>query len=108
MLTALRAKYQGSENQADIAEREREFLALASEREVLSSTAFKKFAETAEKKLNELNALLMNDESCWSEKGKLIAREKTIWQTMLKAFGIKATDSAFEALESWFKDKMET
>lgn len=82
------------------------FNKLSSEHEVLSSDSFKKFAETAEKQLNELNAVLMNDESCLSEKGKIIARERNLWRAMLKAFGVEANDVALKSLKSWFEEKI--
>ena len=102
----LRSKYQGEESGQEINRMESEVRGLLREREVLSSKSFKKFAELAEKNVNELSALLSNDDSLLNEKGKELSNERKVWRSMLTAFEISYRDEALSQLESLIDSKL--
>jgi hypothetical protein len=79
---------------------------LADEKEVLSHPTFQQFAETAERKVNDLNTVLLNDETVLNEKGLRIVQERGLWRAMLQAFGVKFRDEAIETLEAVMNKKL--
>lgn len=79
---------------------EEDFRKLYELKQVLSSPQFKAFASEAEKKINELSALLSNDDSVLNDKGKLISKEREMWRVILRTFGVKYTDSSLVHLVS--------
>ena len=71
---------------------------MTTEREILSSAQFKKIAGAAEKKINEITALLTNDDSLLNEKGLLLKKEREIWRAMFKGLGLQPNDDAIKYL----------
>lgn len=105
-LNRLREMYKAGDSLALIDQLQADLSRLAEEKEVLSHPQFKKFAEQAEKKINDLSASLMNDESNWTAEGKRLAEQRDLWRTVLSAFGIKYRDDAILTLEKVIDDKL--
>lgn len=106
LLSRLRSEYPGSDSQGYIDAFERDLSDLLEARESLDLPVSKRFAASAESKVKQLNALLLNDESLLNEKGRVILNERNLWGAVLSAFGLKGNNEAVRVLEELIRDKL--
>ena len=105
-LQALRQKYQDDESRLYINSLEKELTKLIEESGMKEHPVFKAIAEDAAKKLNEINTLLMNDNSLDEKKRAALFHEKKVWSFNLQRFGMSTADQAIALLEKTIDEKL--
>lgn len=105
-LNILRAKYSDQQSLEDIYQFELDYSRLVEEKGFLSNPLFISLSKELEKKLNEMNALLMNDENLDEKQRNKIISERKAFRHLLNTIGIEYRDNALLALEEIVDSKL--
>lgn len=103
-LAHLHEVYIGADNNQELTRLEEELADLLTDKSILDSSPFKKFLLESERKLNELNALLMNDESILNDKGILLSKERNLWRLIQRSFSVENKDASIEMIIKTIKN----
>lgn len=107
-ITALREKYvDDSVSQKDIDQYETDIQKLFKESDLKNHPVFKSIFEDAEKRMNEINALLMNDKTLTDVQRSSLFSQRDIWQFIFKRFSMKTHDDALDAMKALLDSKIE-
>lgn len=106
-IAALREKYVASaESQTDIDQLEADLQKLFEESEVREHPVFKAIVADAETRLNDINALLMNDKNLSDEERKSLFGQKDVWNFIFERFSLVSHDRALEALNQLLDSRL--
>lgn len=97
-ITALRTKYLDGDSINWINQTEAEYTKLIQSRGVAESPVFKDIVADAQKKFNEISALISNDESLTDLQRKVLFEAKKMWKWNMSRFGVSAFDMNLEIL----------
>lgn len=106
-LQELRKKYADSaESQRTIDQYETDLIKLFEEKRLVDNPIIQAIFKDAEKKLNEINALLMNDETLTQEQRIRLFSEKKVWHFMFNRFKMVPHDNAIDAMRQIIDAKL--
>jgi hypothetical protein len=98
-LASLRLKYQDGDSRFLINEFERNLLLLIEQKGMIDHPVFKMIVQDAQKRIDEINTLLMNDRALTDMQRSNLFHEKDVWSFNLSRFGLTGVDKALTALE---------
>lgn len=78
---------------------EKELRKLIEEKQIAQNPIFQAIVLDAEKKLNDINSVLMNDQSISDVDRKTLFMQKLVWKFIFDRFGMKPHDDAIVALD---------
>lgn len=94
-INTLRDKYiNSSESQQDIDAHEKTLRDLFEEKAMAENPVFKKIAEDAQKRLEEINTLLLNDVHLNEIERSGLFKAREVWRFIFSRFGVEARDEA--------------
>lgn len=106
-LRLLREKYTGSQDSQDVLDGvEKEFRQIIEEKRMVENPVFIMIMKDAECRLNEINTLLMNDETLSDLDRKILFKDKRRWTFIFERFGMKPHDDALKLLTVTLDQKM--
>ncbi len=104
----LREKYLNSDSsQLYIDDLETELRKLIEEKEITKNPIFQAIFKDAEKKLNDINALLMNDSKLTDIERFGLFKQKEVWKFIFDRFGLEPHNNAIALLEQTIDAKLE-
>jgi len=106
-ITALREKYSDVASQAYIADLETEYARILKETDLLTHPLFKKIAEEAQRRIDEINTLLMNDEEMTESQRIRLYADRKAFRFIFSRFGLAARDSALQALDAHIEQTLQ-
>lgn len=106
-MSSLRAKYVNSpDSQQYIDNLANEIEKLATEKDYAKNPLFEAIIKDAEKRLNEINALLMNDEELSDVQRKCLFAQKKVWIFIFERFSLVPHDNALKVLHTLVDQKL--
>ncbi len=100
-LNDLRQKYlSDTDSQNYIDGHERKIRELINNKSFADNPIFRAIVKDAENKLNDINALLMNDQKMNDSERALLFHEKNVWKFVFDRFGTELYDNALKTLEA--------
>ncbi len=106
-LALLREKYKESPDSLKwIDDAETTLRSLIEQKQMATNPAFIAIAKDAQKRLNDINALLMNDEKLPEFQRAVLFEAKKVWKFNLDRFGVAAYDDAIELLTRTLDQKL--
>jgi hypothetical protein len=106
-LSQLRQKYIGSDDsQAYVNDLEKEITNLFEEKRMAVNPIFQAIFKDAEKKLNDINLFLQNDEKLTDIDRRILFAQKNIWKFVFERFGLKLHDNAIALLKEIIDSKL--
>ncbi len=105
---ALKDKYVNSEESLkDIEQYESDITTLFEESKLKDHPVFIKIVEDAEKKLNELNAILLNADTLSDVERSALIKVRNVWRFIFTRFKLVPHDEAIKAMSQLLDSKLE-
>jgi hypothetical protein len=102
----LRAKYFSDDDKPIIDGLEKDLARIMEEKRMAENPVFQAIFGAAEKKLNEITALIDSDEALTDIARAALFHERRVWRYVLSSFGLKPHDNALALLESTLDSKL--
>lgn len=102
----LRQKYTGDFNAREISQMEQELTRLLEAKKMVQDPTFQAIMKDAQRRVTEINVLLMNDEKLTSEQRAALFHERTVWQFVFDRFGMTMENEAVAQLENIIDTKL--
>lgn len=107
-LASLRKKYLGhDESQVYISDIEKRLTTLIEEKKVSENPIFKAIAQEAQKKIDDITALLSNDRKLTDRERDALFAQKEVWLFVSERFSFSLHDSAIKQLEMLIDQRLE-
>lgn len=106
-IQALRNKYvKDNEATTYIDDIEHRLQKVIEESKIAENPIFQAILQDAEKRLNDVNTLLMTDKTLTDVQRNNLFNQKELWTWNIERFGMKAHDQALQLLEQTIDDKL--
>lgn len=102
----LAEKYPDDDSLQWIAQLQNDYNKILEERGIKNTPVFKDISASIQKKIDGINALLLNDRTMKDDRRDILFEARDMWIHMSKSFGIEVNDEALKALDKVIDEKL--